>query len=154
MRLLKKKSLLAIVNNSIKGGNNHTYRNLFFNKKGRVVDVLNNGSDSCAVFVSWILLALELIKKPHTTVDATIIDLMTSGWYMIKKPKLGAVIVWTEVKGRESGLRHSHIGFYIGRNYAISNSSHNTGFPHKHHYTYNDTRDIEAIYWHSELDKG
>ena len=44
------------------------------------------------------------------------------------------------------------MGFYIGNNKAVSNDS-SLGHPIKHHYTYNDTRKIEKIYWHSELDK-
>ena len=154
MKLLKRKSLLAMINNSIKGGNNYTYRNLFFEDKGIVVDILNDGNDSCAVFVSWILLTLELIQGPHATVETTVKDLEGSGWYKIKKPRPGVILVWSEVVGLINCLSHNHIGFYVGRNYAVSNSSHDTGFPHKHHYTYNDARSVEKIYWHPELERG
>lgn len=154
MQFLKLKSLLAVLENSIKGGDNYLFRNLYFkNDNGEVVDILEDGGNSCAVFVSWILLAFELIKTSHATVASTIKDLELSGWYEIKEPRPGAVIAWESLEGG-GGKMHSHIGFYIGDSMAVSNDSRGRGFPHKHHWTYNDSRKVEKIYWHPGLDNG
>lgn len=162
IKILKKKSLLAILENSIKGGDNYFFRNLYAIKSppagGEVADILEDGKNSCGVFVSWILLALELIKHPHASVDGTEKDMLESGWQEIKDLRSGAVIFWEPKEGQdkllgEYNVAHRHSGFYAGNNEAISNDSRNTGFPHKHHFTYNETRKIEKIYWHKELDE-
>ncbi|OGM96252.1 MAG: hypothetical protein A3B86_03880 [Candidatus Yanofskybacteria bacterium RIFCSPHIGHO2_02_FULL_38_22b] len=155
-KIKKLKSLLAIVENSVKG-DNYLFRNLYADENGKEIDVFENGGTSCCGHVSWILLALELIKHPHAAVHGTIKDLQASGWYEIKEPRPGAIIVWEGVvanKGLqgEKGVKLSHMGFYVGDNMAISNDSKSSGFPHKHHYTYNNTRKIEKIYWHSALE--
>lgn len=154
VRIKKLKSLLAIVENSVKG-DNYLFRNLYADENGKEVDILENGSNSCAAFVSWILLALELIKHPHATVFGTEKDLLSSGWHEIQKPKSGAVIVWGKTSGEVLGEKIemlSHVGFYVGNDEAVSNGSEKTGFPWKHHYTYNNTRKIEKIYWHDEFE--
>src|SRR3989344_1114289 len=97
LKIQKKKSLVAIIENVIKGGENHMFRNLYAIEDGKEVDILEDGGNSCGVFVSWILLALELIKRPHATVYATEMDLVSSGWYKIKDLKAGAVLVWEDV---------------------------------------------------------
>ena len=156
-RIKKLKSLLAIVENSVKG-DNYLFRNLYADENGKEIDILENGRNSCGVFVSWILLPLELIKRPHATVYATEKDLVASGWYEIKELKPGAVIVW-EKRPADDGLlgdknvNFSHIGFCVSDTEAISNGSKGTGFPWKHHITYNGTRKIDKIYWHSALDE-
>lgn len=113
-------------------------------------DIVRSGELSCAYFVSFILNAHKLIQGPHATVDSTVKDLLASGWSSIQKPKIGAVLVW-EVK-QESGEPHRHIGFYIGREQAISNST-SKKVPMRHHWTYNDKRKVEHILWHSLLEK-
>lgn len=154
LKFLKKKSLLAIVTNSLKGGDNYLFRNVYAkDENGREIDILEDGKNSCAAFVSWILLAVELIKRPHATVEGTEKDLLDNGWYEIKELRPGAVLLWEPKIGKFDGLLHRHAGFYIGNNEAISNSSHNSGFPIKHHYDYNGARKVEKIYWHSDLDK-
>lgn len=156
VRIKKLKSLLVIVENSIKGGNNYLFRNLYADVDGKEVDILENGSNSCAVFVCLILLCLELIKRPHATVYATEKDLLASGWNEIKELKPGAILVWEKRDGtmlEDQKIPKEHIGFYVGNDEAISNSSKATGFPWKHHVTYDDTRKVEKILWHPELDK-
>lgn len=158
IKILKRKSLLAMVKNAAKGGNNYFFRNLYAKKNDKkIVDILENGRNSCGVLVSWILIALELIKYPHASVDGTEKDMIKSGWREIKKLKPGAVIFWEEKKNDrlmfgKYEIYHRHCGFYIGNGKAISNDSKKTGFPIKHHFTYNGTRKIEKIYWHSELE--
>lgn len=157
VRIKKLKSLLAIVENSVQGGDNYLFRNLYADENGKEIDILQNGRNSCGVFVSWILLTLELIKRPHATVYATEKDLMSSGWYEINELKPGAVVVW-EKRPADVGLlgnrdmEFMHMGFCVSEAEAISNDSKKTGFPVRHHVTYNDARPIKKILWHPELD--
>ena len=153
LKLLKKKSLLAIVTNSIKGGDNYLFKNLFAVNDGQEIDILEDGKNSCAAFVSWILLVLGLIKTGHATVDGTLKDMIQSGWHEINELKPGAVLLWEKAVGKYDGLLHSHIGFYIGNNEAISNGSQGGGVPWKHHLDYNGSRGVEKIYWHPDLDE-
>ena len=163
------KSLLAVVENSVKGGNNYLFRNLYAEENGKEIDILENGRNACAVLVSWILYlfnpTLEFLKKPrwiqftHATVYSTEKDMVANGWYEIKDLRPGAVII-LEKKMGDNGLlgkkdvEFMHMGFCVSATEAISNSSKGTGFPWKHHITYNGTRKIEKIYWHPELDNG
>ncbi len=155
VRIKKLKSLLAIVENSVKGGDNYLFRNLYADENGQEIDILENGGNSCAVFISWILLALELIKRPHATVYATEKDLLVSGWFEIKELKPGAVIIWEKRNGsmmNDREIPKEHMGFYVGNDEAISNDSQGTGFPWRHHVTYNGTRKVEKILWHPALE--
>ncbi len=158
IRIKKLGSLLAIVENSAKG-DNYLFRNLYADENGKKVDILENGQNSCCAHVTWILLALELIKHPHATVYGTEKDLLNSGWFEIKDLRPGAVIIWEPAKASVHGLFGDknadlqHMGFCINENEAVSNDSKKTGFPIRHHITYNGTRKIEKIYWHPELDE-
>ncbi len=162
MKLLFKKNYLTQIENSAKG-ENYLFRNFFVEKDGKIEDSLEDGQNSCAVMVSHILYSynslLEFLGKKHwirfihLTVASTEKDMIENGWREISDFKRGAVIIWEKKDGR-NGEPHNHIGFYVGNNEAVSNSSKETGFPWKHHATYNGTRKIEKIYWHSELDKG
>lgn len=148
--LLKKKNYLTMIENSAKG-ENRIFRNLYANVNGQEKDLLEDGKLSCAVFASAVLYLNKLIKDLHATVDKTKIDLLGSGWKEIDDLQPGAVLIW-EKKDFGGGELHRHIGFYIGDNMAVSNGSFNGGVPVKHHYTYNDTRKIENIFWHPDLD--
>ncbi len=163
-RIKKLKSLLAIAENSAKG-DNYLFRNLYADESGKEIDVFENGGTSCCGHVSWILLALELIKHPHAAVHGTEKDMLSSGWHEINELKPGTVIKWESLTANnglqgEKNVKLSHMGFYIGNNEAISNDSKDSGFPRKHHATYgvkpdgSPMRKIEKIYWHSELDNG
>ena len=105
---------------------------------------MRNGELSCAFFVSGILKMFDLASGLHGTVDGTVKDLEKSGWQKIDKPEIGSVIVW-EGKEYDDGEIHKHIGFYIGDDQAISNST-KQGFPVKHEWTFDGKRIIEAIY--------
>lgn len=161
LRIKKLKSLLAITNNAVKS-DNYLFRNLYAEENGKEIDILEDGLNSCAIFVNFILLALGLVKSSHATVYSTEKDLVVSGWYEIEKPKPGAIIVW-EKKVFKKGLlgnnniQQSHIGFCVGEGEAVSNGSQGSGFPMKHHITYGTNPDgapvrkIEKIYWHDQL---
>jgi hypothetical protein len=144
VKLLKKKNYLAIIENAAKG-ENHMFRNLYAEIDGREKDILENGGLSCAVFVSSVLYLHKLIRDLHANVGSTEQDLKKSGWIEIREIKPGAVLVWEKKNG------HKHVGFYLDNETAISNDSL-AGYPRKHHFTYNNTRKIEKMYWHKEID--
>ena len=153
LKLSKRENIITLALNAIKGGDNYFFRNLYADDNGVEKDILENGRNSCAAFVSWILLTQELIKTPHATVIGTESDLINSGWYTTDDLKAGAVLFWEKKVGKYDNLLHEHAGFYIGNDEAVSNDSQGTGFPHKHHHAYNGTRKIEKIYWHPALDE-
>ena len=159
-KLLFKKNYLTTIENSVKG-ENHLFRNFFVDKEGEITDSLEDGKNSCAVMVSYILYSFNSlldflgkkhwIKSIHLTVASTEKDMIENGWHEIDDLKPGAVLIW-EKKDGHNGEPHNHIGFFMGGEEAISNDSRGTGFPHRHHFTYNNTRKIEKILWHPELD--
>ena len=136
---------LAVIKNSI---DSKLFRNLYANVNGKRIDITANGGLSCAFYVSSILLLFKFIKEGHATVDSTVKDLKQSGWKKIKKPKIGSIIVWGKMVGK-NGI-HKHIGFYIGDNNAISNSE-KFRCPKIHHWTFGAKRKIELILWNPKL---
>jgi len=128
------------------------FRNLYADMDGKRKDITENGGNSCALFVSSILVMFGLLKRRHATVKGTLESMKRSGWTQIKRPKMGAALIWSPWK--ESS--HWHTGFYIGDNKAISNGSEK-GVPAKHHWTYGTKngkpkRPAESIWWHKSLD--
>lgn len=140
-------SYMAVIKNSI--GSN-MFRNFYAEIDGVKKDILENGDLSCAIFVSNILHMFNLIKGPHVTVASTINDIKNFGWQEISELRVGAIIFWESVDFGKTGF-HSHVGFYVGENMAISNNSE-TGMPSAHAYDFEGKRKIEAIYWNSRLD--
>ena len=113
-------------------------------------DIMIDGDFSCAFFVSSVLKIFGQIGRVHATVDSTIKDLKQSGWNESPGLKEGAILVW-EGKIDESGEIHKHLGFYLGDNLSVSNSSE-TKTPQKHHYTYGEingepVRKVTNIFW-------
>ncbi len=147
-------SYIKTIENSV--GSN-LFRNLYFEIEGSVVDVLNDGDLSCATYVTTILYIFGLIKERHTTVIATIDDISRSGWFEIKDPRKGALILWG-YKKKDNGTqgKHRHVGFFIDNETAISNDS-STRVIAKHHPTFGTfpngevRRDILAYYWNDNL---
>lgn len=150
---------------------NWMFRNFYILKDGEEADALQDGALSCAVFVSSILYLmnslLEFSGQPrwlsytHANVSSTEKDMLQNGWQEIKDLREGAVVIWEKEKAQDGNF-HEHIGFCVGnaeattgklRVEAISNDSKGSGFPHRHHITYNGTRPIQKIYWHSQLDE-
>ncbi|HYC79440.1 MAG TPA: NlpC/P60 family protein [Candidatus Binatia bacterium] len=143
-KYLLPESYLAYIKNSV---GTKMFRTFYVrDEKGKIYDVLKNGDLSCAVFVSTVLRNFDLIEKLHFTTIRTVEDLVQSGWKKVKTGdmKPGDVIVW-EKKPVRSGGDVPHIGFYVGNNQAVSNSS-KTGMIQKHHVTYKTKRNIEAVY--------
>lgn len=120
------------------------FRNFWVFDDGKEKDAMRNGELSCAFYVSSVLTLSGLIEKIHGTVASTTEDMEKSGWHKIKKPRIGSVLIWE--KQTFGDKDHAHIGFYIGRNRAISNSA-DRGFPIRHDWQFNGSRKIEAIYW-------
>jgi len=116
-----------------------SFRHLYAKVGGKKTDILKNGRLSCAFFVSSILKIFGQIKNLHATVAGTEKDLKSSGWHKIKILKEGSVIIWEKINN------HSHIGFYLGDNKAISNDSKSRA-PEIHHYAYNGKRKIISVY--------
>lgn len=141
------KSYLKMIQNSI--GSN-MFRNLYAKVNGKERDILDNGSLSCAFFVSNILHHFELIRQPHATVEGLIQDMEKSGWKKSRKLKVGDVIIWEPVDFTGDGVKYAHVGFYMGTEKAISNDW-KIGTPIKHHFTFGTKlgkpkRHIIAIY--------
>lgn len=148
MRILKQKNYLMSIRNSVES---QIFRNLFvIDDTGNERDILENGSLSCAFFVSSILSIFRLIDGPHTTVDTTILKMVEYGWKEVTFELIspGDVLVWEAKESNEQGdirSSHRHIGFSIGNNEAVSNSS-KYRHPVIHSMDYEGTRKIEHIF--------
>ncbi|OGI98609.1 hypothetical protein A3H53_01160 [Candidatus Nomurabacteria bacterium RIFCSPLOWO2_02_FULL_40_10] len=152
MKPLIFRTYLTLVKNSV---GSKSFSNFYVLDKGKKIDVTENGRLSCAWFVSAVLSLFGFIKTPHLTVKSVEEDLLKSGWYGIKKPKVGSVLSWEAVDFGK-GEFHRHIGFYIGGGKAVSNSS-KLGYPVVHHWRFVDAKNnkgrlVERILWHKKLD--
>ena len=140
IKLLPEKTYLSVIKNSV--GSN-LFRHLYAEVNGEQIDLLQDGSLSCALFVSSVLVLFKHLHDVHATVDSTVKDLLKSGWRSAKKPTDGCILVWQEKDfGLQTG-RHKHIGFYIGNKRAISNSD-SLGHPVEHDWVFKG-RDLEMI---------
>jgi|TARA_Y100000294_G_scaffold175446_1_gene195540 hypothetical protein len=113
-------------------------------------DILKGGQLSCAYYVSCILKIFNLISDLHTTVDGAVKDILENKWELTEKLVSGNILVW-EDKESLNGEIHSHLGFYLGQDKAISNSG-NKRAPIIHHYTYNQERKIIKILTHKIIE--
>ncbi len=146
-------SYLAMIHNS---PGTKMFRNFYARMPAGSADVLQNGNLSCAVFVSSVLYQWGLINDTHATVRSTVADMLGSGWYIVKKPRIGSIVEWEPKKIK--GGTNTHIGFYIDKNEAVSNNPEKQ-VPWRHHWTYGINTDgtpkraVTAIYWHPSLEK-
>lgn len=132
---------LSMIKNS---ENSKMFRNVYILDNNKKKDILKNGELSCAYYVSCILKIFNLIDSkisPHSTVSGTIKNMFNSDWQVTKKLVPGNVLVW------EKNLGHEHLGFYLGKDKAISNCLKKKT-PIIHHYTYNNKRKIIKILAH------
>ncbi len=142
---------LAMIRGSVQS---RAYQHLYASVDGVPQDIVKGGAYACAFFVCHILLWFSLIQEPHSTVQGTLRDLRASGWEETSAPEPGDVIMW-EV-AQEAGEPHEHIGFFLGDDRAISNST-SQACPLEHHLTYgahedgSPARDIVAFYTHPRL---
>lgn len=110
---------------------------------------MRNGELSCAFFVSSVLSLFKFIKEAHGTVNSTVKDLRESGWAEIEKPEVGSILVWEKIDFGNNDI-HTHIGFYMGNDEAISNSFE-LGRPVSHHWNFNNTRNVDLILWNPKI---
>lgn len=136
------KTYISLIKNSER---TKIFRNCFVYNK-RVKDSTENGRLSCAFYVSSILYLTGLISKVHLSVKGAVRDMKRNKWFEIKRPKKGSVILWEKKEG------HYHLGFYIGKNKAISNSS-TLGKVKIHHLTFKNKRKIQSIFWNKKLSR-
>jgi hypothetical protein len=117
-RRLYFKSYLAAIRNSL--GSN-LFRNFYVHNdlKGDF-DATSDGQNSCAFFVSGLLVMFGQLEDLHGTVDGTIQDLVHSGWKEVSNAKAGDIVVWEGLK-YDDGV-HKHIGFSLGNGRAVSMS--------------------------------
>ena len=134
------KSFLALLNNSV---GSKAFQNFYGLVAGRSQDLMKGGEVSCAFFVSSVCTIFGLSKRMHGTVTTTITDLENSGWTKVARPKIGDILVWEEARG------HRHIGFYVAKDEAISNSAKKKIIA-RHHWTFGEKnkqalRNVELI---------
>ncbi len=130
---------IALIENSL---GSKLFRTLIADVDGVRSNILRDGQLSCAIFVSSILMLIGLIDRVHATVASTVAKLEQSGWKRVRVPKKGDVLVWEEKKFGDE--QHRHIGFYLGDELAVSQSSKRK-VPVKHHWTNNGKRRIKLI---------
>lgn len=151
--LLPKESYLAMIRNSV--GTN-LFRNLYAVIDGEKQDILKDSNLSCSFFVSSILHQFNLIALPHATVAGLERDMKSSGWRAVKTLRPGDILIWEPILQYADGKEHSHVGFFIGNDNAISNSNQEKT-PIEHHITFgirpngSPARVIIAIYTHDFL---
>jgi len=121
------------------------FRRLYVLENNQKKDILKNGQLACAYYVSSILKIFDLISQPHATVKSTVKDILKNSWRPTKKLKPGNVIVWRKKEN------HLHIGFYLGKNRAISHC-YEMKTPIVHDYTYNKKRKIVKILTHKIIE--
>ena len=145
-RLLKE-SYLAMIKNS---AGTKMFRNFYVKIGGKKEDSTRGGELSCAYFVSSVLIAFDLIKKIHLSVNGLLEEMEKCGWKKIKNPRKGSVLVWESKKFDDE--QHRHIGFFISNTKAISNNFKKKT-PTIHHWTFKRKRKVETILWHQKLEE-
>jgi hypothetical protein len=143
-KFLLLENYLAVAKASV---DSNVFRKLYYKIGNRKIEVLNDGDLSCAAFVSFILKIFSLIPEIHTTVRETEKDLRRAGWFTVRKPRPGAIIVYGP-KITSSGETHKHLGIYLGGGKAISNRD----FKKSPKIDTWDYRSVEKILWHKKLE--
>lgn len=150
IKVLLLPTLLNVIEKSV---GTKMFQTITANVDGKKKDITEEGNLSCAFYVSGILTLFGLLDRVRATVAGTIESLELSGWKKTKDLAPGVVVVWDQpIDGSHD---HAHIGFYVGKDTAISNSSKNKT-PAKHHITFGNLsnkthRPIRSIYKHSKL---
>jgi hypothetical protein len=92
---------------------------------GEEEDISRGGELSCAIFVSGVLKLNDRLKELTATVSRLQERMLAQGWreVSLEEIKPGDVIFWNKRTAKGAGAAHSHVGFYIGHQKAISNSN-------------------------------
>jgi hypothetical protein len=141
-RRLYFKSYIQLIHNAV--GSN-MFRNLYVETPEQgTFDALDDGDNSCAFFVSAVLVIFQKLLAVHGTVERTILDLEESGWQIVGTPQAGDILVW-EAHDYGDGPQE-HIGFSVGSGRAISMSA-TKKVPMEHDQYFGQTnRKITQIY--------
>ncbi|MCE9586236.1 hypothetical protein K8R04_02875 [Candidatus Uhrbacteria bacterium] len=126
-------SYLAIIRDSI---GSRMFRHLYaIAEDGTRKEILQNGRLACAYYVAFILYHFQLVASPHATVESTVKDMEEHGWSVVDTPEVGDVLVWEASVEHVEDESHTHIGFYVGDERAVSNQS-STGEIVEHDWTF------------------
>jgi len=145
MKPLHLKNYLQLIRNST--GSRLFRHSYFIDDGGKEQDVLAAGDLACAFYVSAILKIFDKITALHATVIGTVADLKKNGWREVAigdQLREGDVLVWGP-ELEEGGSTHQHIGFYIGRELAVSNNAKKR-CPIRHHYNFHGNRKIIRVF--------
>ena len=137
MKFLTYKNYLTVIKNS---ADSKIFQHIYVLENSKEKDILKGGKLSCAYYVSCILKLFNLINQeisPHAMVGGLVKNILNSGWKETKKLKTGNILLW-EKKKYPNGKLHYHLGFYLGKNKAISHRDKKKA-PIIHHYTYGQT---------------
>ena len=134
------KTYMQMVRNSV---GTELFRNFYVETKARgEFDSMSGGELSCAFYVSGLLRMFEKVARVHGTVASTVKDMENSGWQVVDGPKSGDVLVWE--KAEIEGDLVDHVGFYVGKGRAISNS-YKTRTPIEHDMNFADSQPRKII---------
>jgi hypothetical protein len=142
-KILKFDNYLSMINNSV---GSTQYQNLWvIDDNGNKIDITKDGELSCAVYVTSILKLFDLINTQKANVHSTLNAMLEFGWKEVGKEeaKKGDVLVWNSRKDLNNET-HGHIGFYVGDNKAISNSTKLKRIV-RHGWDYGGRRIIEKV---------
>ncbi|PIZ95758.1 MAG: hypothetical protein COX80_03440 [Candidatus Magasanikbacteria bacterium CG_4_10_14_0_2_um_filter_33_14] len=142
---LFKETYLSVIKNSV---GTKSFQNFYAKINNKKQDIMNGGELSCAFFVSSITTMFGLSARVHGTVDNAVKDFLNFGWVEIKKPRIGAILIWEDLNFE--GEKHKHIGFYITKDEAISNNSVKK-VPQKHSWDFKGKRKVVKILWNEKL---
>src|SRR5438309_2171997 len=86
------KTYLQLIKNSV---GTKMFRSFYvYTPEKREFDALDSGGNSCAFFVSAVLVIFSKLGAIHGTVESTIKDLRESGWSEGDNPQAGDILVW------------------------------------------------------------
>ncbi|HSX28693.1 MAG TPA: hypothetical protein VLF60_04565 [Candidatus Saccharimonadales bacterium] len=85
---------------------------------GEEVDVLEDGRESCAFFVSNVLEDQGLLPCAHATTESTMQCMRENGWEPDEEERIGDVVAWFP-----EPYTQYHLGFVVGPGLYVSHSS-------------------------------
>lgn len=91
----------------------------------KLMDVANGGDDSCAAFISHVLVKTGLLSRTRSTVHTLLDAVEQRGWEPTTEQVVGGIALWgfREDVTPAAGQIYGHVGFYVGNDTCISHSS-------------------------------
>jgi len=145
-------TLLARINDS-EGA--RMWRHTYATCDGERVDLTKDGTVSCAVYVSTLLLMARKLPEMKATVVSLQQSMKEHNWIEFDEYVPGSVLIWEEAQ-QFGGEPHLHAGFYLGNKIAMSHSDQDRS-PCKHHVTFgvdkngSPVRRVTGVYVHPDL---